>query len=167
MPDTDTADIETQDELHESSASFAMRIVLLQLILALASASLTLLLFYLFSPVTEAGLLATLIILINIALHTVDAGVLVYLILRWKKTTYSITSGQIAIHKGSANERTKIFNIHDLEDVEVTQSPFGKVFNYGTVSFKAPNISSRIELPNIPKPWHYAKLINKLAQKSS
>jgi membrane protein YdbS with pleckstrin-like domain len=155
MPENDTL----PTTFHESNLVLAVRIVLLQLMLGLLSVVLTVTLSYLLSTVGDTNLLLTLIILLNIAIQTVDAGVLVYLILRWKNTTYSISPEHVTIQQDSLKERGRIYSASNLKEIEVEQSPLGRVLDYGTVSFHAPGLGSKVELQNIPHPWQYANLL--------
>lgn len=146
---------------HESNALLVLKIVLLQLLIALASVALTLAFFYFFSSVGETKLLITFIILTSIVLHTIDAGILATLILRWKNTSFSISSDQVVVRHDGPKKRTNIYNTRDIGAVEVDQSPLGRALDYGTVSFNAPGLESRVELPNIPHPWQQAELMSR------
>jgi predicted membrane protein len=144
---------------HQSDAILIIQIVLLQLMFALASAVLILTLFYLFSPATNTTVLAALIIFVGIILYTINAVTLVFLVKRHEDITYSISPDRIIVHRRGPKEKTKIYNTRDLEETEVDQTKIGRNLDYGTLSFKAPGLDSRVELPNIPHPWQYASLI--------
>lgn len=133
--------------------------------LALGSVVLVLTSFYFISPVTDENVLATLIILTIIASHIIGAGMLVLMVIRWQNTTFSISHDQIIVRSGKARTKTRIYNTRDLEEIEVDQSPLGKSLDYGTLSFRAPGLDNRVELPNIPRPWHYAETISQATRR--
>ncbi|MDB5166679.1 MAG: Bacterial domain [Candidatus Saccharibacteria bacterium] len=165
MADADTN--ARQATFHESNVLLAVKIAVLQLMLALGSVVLILTCFYFISPVADTNLLAVLIVLITIVAHAIGAVTLVYTLIRWQNTTFSISPDQIIVRTGRAGEKTKIYNTRDLEEIEVDQSPLGKSLDYGTLSFRAPGLDDRVELPNIPRPWHYADMIRQATQRPS
>jgi uncharacterized membrane protein YdbT with pleckstrin-like domain len=159
MPAHDADSAAQPEVFHESTTSLTLKIIFLQFLLALLSASLILTLFYLFTPPDGTNILVTLLILSSIVLHTIDAGILIYLVLRWKNTAYSISPKKVMVQTGGPNMRAQVYNTGDLKELEVDQSLLGRLFDYGTVSFIAPGQTSRVILSNISHPWQHVERI--------
>jgi membrane protein YdbS with pleckstrin-like domain len=158
MPQDDAG---LNERLHESVYSFALRSLLLQLIMVLLFMIAALLLFFFLAAMGSTASLGTYLIVIGICLSVVDVTLLIYLLLQWQATSYSITDQAISVTKGVLNRHTEIYKTDGIEAVEVEQSPLGKQLGYGTVSFFYPSLGKRIELFNISNPERYADIIRR------
>jgi uncharacterized membrane protein YdbT with pleckstrin-like domain len=146
--------------LHESTYSFAFKILVLQLVAALSLSLVTVFLFFLIPPSGGSNTqLTTALIITSICLQTLDAVLLIYLVLRWRNTQYVIMPDEIAIHQGILSAHTTIHKINNIEAVEVNQSLLGKLFNYGTISFFSPSLNTRVAISNVSNPQQYAGII--------
>jgi membrane protein YdbS with pleckstrin-like domain len=145
--------------LYESTPSFTIKIVLLQLIIAGLSATITVSLFYFFSPTMSTPAFVSILIATQIIVQILDAMLLAYIVLRARHTSYKITPDEVVVSKGILNVESGIYKSSQISDVKVKQSLFGKLFDYGTVAFQYPPTQQAIELVNIPRPWLYADMI--------
>lgn len=147
------------EPVHESLFIFTGRIILLQLLIALISILIALLLInFVLRNSTTAGIV-TAQVLSNILLQLLDAVLVVLVVLQWHNTSYLITAEEVIIRRGTFKMHTDIYNTADIKSIQVKQTVLGRLFDYGTLTFTYPSASGHIELVNIPRPYFYTQIV--------
>lgn len=156
MADNNTS---SRQPLHESIFVLALRILFLQFSIAVASILINILLVLLVRAGGSDGFLIITLAVSHVLLQTLDAILLVILVLRWVNTEYVITGSEILVRTGILNIQTTRYRKDKIEYVEVDQSLIGKLLNYGTIRVYNPFLKEEVRLRNIPNPYRYSKLI--------
>jgi membrane protein YdbS with pleckstrin-like domain len=151
------------EPIHESSQLLGGRILFLQLIIGTAAVIVNAELVNLLNSMASVTSLIISLAIITILLQTIDAVMLVILVLRWAHHRYLITKDEIIVDQGTWHIQRAVYKIKDISSLEIRQSFAGKIFNYGTVIISASNLKSEISLINIPNPQAYGAYIEELA----
>ena len=146
--------------IHESVYSLAWKILLLQVLVALLSMTIIVVVWYALPVTNLTTALNFSLLSLVVCLQTLDAAILIYLVIRWRSIRYRVSTTEIAIYHGTIDVHTDIYKTANIEQIKVRQSLLGKLFNYGTVTFFYPALATNVEMVNIPNPWFYARLIN-------
>ncbi|MDB5161270.1 MAG: Membrane-flanked domain [Candidatus Saccharibacteria bacterium] len=146
------------EPLRESIFVLTERVLLLQLIVGLASILINLALVLLISTGASSSFLIIALSLGNIIVQTLDALVLIYLVLQWVNTSYVIKPDEIIVRRGITHIRTSVYKTERIESVAVEQSLLGKLLNYGTLKFHDPYVKEDIYVANITNPHKYADI---------
>lgn len=85
----------------------------------------------------------------------------IFLTLHWVKTIYVIRPKSITEHTGIVAFVENEYSTERVESVNVKQSIFGKIFNYGTIQIFSPVQKADFNLEDIPHPYTYAHIISK------
>lgn len=75
----------------------------------------------------------TIVTLILLALSLIPISIAVYRFLNWKLEQYAITTYRILQVEGLVNKRTFDSSLEKVNDVQMTQGLFGRVFGYGNI----------------------------------
>jgi hypothetical protein len=159
MPDDNPA----QDRvLRESGTVLALRILFLQLAVGLAGLVINWSFVTAIDPYFHSTWLLTALGFSTVGLQTIDALLLILLVLRWANTAYVIMPDSIVVRFGIWNLRTRTYKLSDAKAVEVQQSFIGKLLNYGSLVLAfSPDFKTQVRLENIPDPHRYNELIKK------
>ena len=101
------------------------------------------------------------ILILTGILAIVGIGIILYVILKIKSTTYTITSEKVVAEHGLlAKRKTSVF-LSDIRNVEVSQSFSQRIFNLGTVNVStAGNSGYEIVMPGISAPDEVVQMLN-------
>ncbi len=91
--------------------------------------------------------------------------VIVLIFLRWMRTIYITRENEIIEQKGIWNIKENIYATQRVEEVEVDQSLWGRLWNYGTVKVSNPLLQKDLYLIDIPQPHLYADVIRQSRSK--
>ena len=147
--------------VHQSISLMTLRIFTLQCIIGLVGILIDVGLYWLFISEQSPTALFLADAIANIGLQTLDGALLIILILQWSHTTYVITPDEIIMHQGILHARKTTYKTDKIESINVEQSLFGRLFNYGTIKFYSPALTENIYLMNISDPLHYSEVIEK------
>ncbi|MDQ3548497.1 MAG: PH domain-containing protein [Chloroflexota bacterium] len=75
----------------------------------------------------------TIVTLILLALSLIPISIAVYRFLNWKLEQYAVTTYRIIQVEGLVNKRTFDSSLEKVNDVQMTQGLFGRVFGYGNI----------------------------------
>jgi uncharacterized membrane protein YdbT with pleckstrin-like domain len=147
------------EPIHESAFVLGMRVVILQLSVGLLSVLANVTVFYLAKALgSDAGVI-TVLSIGNILIQTLDALILIYLVLQWLRTSYIIRPDEIVVNRGIRNVKTTVYKTNNIEAVEISRPFLGKIFKYGTIKFRNPTLGEDVYITNIPDPNRYADII--------
>jgi len=91
-------------------------------------------------------------------------NLMVYAVLRWVTTHYTIGKGEIRYKTGILAKNEKIYSCTLTQEVIYTQSFWGRIFNYGTIEVYNPAIKETIYMDSIPDPNKYVDVIKQNMQ---
>lgn len=147
------------EPLRQSVFVVVLKICLLQLLVGLMGILTVITLGWL---IESRGLLTSLLGIASIIYQTLDAVILVTLILQWLHTSYIITPDEIIINRGIFNVQTTRYKTDSIVEVKVKQSFLGKLFNYGTLVFHDPSYDQDVIIVDIPQPHRWSEIIRQI-----
>ena len=95
-----------------------------------------------------AGMYALIYILISI----IKSAILLFSIILWVRDYYELSPGLIIYKTGIFKRHTSSFKLNNISVLDIDQSFFGRMFNYGTVELQNPFISKHFFITNVPNP---------------
>lgn len=90
----------------------------------------------------------------------------IYIIFEWLDEYYEITSGVVYHRKGVLFKTEERYPLENMQRVEVSQSFFGRLLNYGTISLFDPRREKYEDLYLIHNPFRYSEIIEALMPKA-
>ena len=102
-----------------------------------------------------------------IIIQSANLYLVLRIIMRWLSEYYIIAKDEIIIKKGFFKINKHAFAIEKVESVNISQSIFGKVFNFGTITIFNPALNQTVHLRNITNPHFYANKIKANFEKST
>jgi hypothetical protein len=94
-----------------------------------------------------------------ILLMVIQMGVALLLMTMWYRETFSAQEGFLVHRKGLILINEKRHKIATAESVTYSQTLFGKLFGYGTITLKYPNQKELYRLTGIPEPEFFVHLL--------
>src|SRR5258706_5068119 len=146
--------------VHESVIVLVLRVVFIQLCLAIATLLVTILLVTSISAVNNSTLLTVTLSIVNTLILIADAILITGIVIEWAHYRYVITPEEITIDSGIVHVERRIYKTTDLRSVELEQSILGKLLNYGTITFYSRFFRHGVRLPNIPNPQRYVEMLS-------
>ncbi|MBI3261122.1 PH domain-containing protein [Candidatus Berkelbacteria bacterium] len=114
------------------------------------------------NPVMSAGFLYS---VLTIGFQLINLIFVIWMVLTWAQTTFIIRPKEIVIHRGIWRITENAYSTERIEEVDVDQSLWGRLFNYGTLRVYNPMLKVDLVLPNIPDPNTYAQVIKRSQSK--
>jgi putative membrane protein len=81
-----------------------------------------------------------------------DVGVIGVVILSWLRVTYVISPDEIVIQKGLLRADEQIHELDRVEAIEVKQTLWGRLFNYGNIYVRGPGFPEPLVLLGVTDP---------------
>lgn len=81
----------------------------------------------------------------------------VYLYFWWKNNYYLVDQERVTHQSGVFWIRRNTLRFPSLDELRLTQSLLGKIFNFGTILLHSSETEEKIKLNKIPQPHHYLK----------
>lgn len=100
-------------------------------------------------------------------LHLVNVLIVIYFILEWVHISYVITKNEIIKLRGIIRRKSDTYDIGEIQNIKVRQGIVGRIFNYGTISFKIVLIEKRVKFEYISDPHKVAGLCEKFKLSAS
>ncbi len=97
--------------------------------------------------------------LLVIAGGFVPLAVGVYRILNWWREQYYVTSFRILQVEGMINRRTFDSALEKVNDVVMTQSIFGRMFNYGTINIVTGSDAAINDIAGVSNPYEFKRVL--------
>lgn len=113
-------------------------------------------------PVMSAGFLYA---VLTIGFQFINLIFVIWMVLTWAQTTFIIRPKEIVIHRGIWRITENAYSTERIEEVDVDQSFWGRLFNYGTLRVYNPMLKVDLLLSNIPDPHTYAQVIKRSQSK--
>jgi uncharacterized membrane protein YdbT with pleckstrin-like domain len=97
-----------------------------------------------------------------LAVFVLAAGVIVFVIdyLDYLTSEFGITNKRLIMKKGFIARMTHEIGLEKIESLNVTQSVFGRIFNYGTIFVNGTGTTSQ-PFKEITKPMEFKKQLQK------
>lgn len=153
--------------LRESVVSFSIRLFFAEFLLGLLGIGLRIPMLYVLNQYTNPITTYAGYALIYLVFQLINLFMLVVLILDWYNRTYVIRSKDIAVKKGILSSQENYIQYDNIEKVDVYQSLFGRLFNYGSIQIYNPLLKSDVYFNNIPNPSKHALAIQKVVPKNT
>lgn len=112
------------------------------------------LLSYRFVPRFE-GILAFVLLIVSL----IPLGIATYRILWWRAEAYIVTNQRIVQIEGVITKRTLDSSLGKVNDVELRQSMFGRMFDYGDINILTGSYQAVNDLHGIDKPYEFKKAL--------
>lgn len=144
--------------LQESRSYLGLRLVALQLIIALVAVIINIS----FASVLQLDDYFFFITGLSLAhglLQLANAGLVFFLIVSWQRRVYIITPEEVFVQNGVVAVSRTVFKVEKIETINVRQSALGSFLNYGTVAFVTSALKEEVTLDNIPDPLKYASVL--------
>jgi uncharacterized membrane protein YdbT with pleckstrin-like domain len=71
--------------------------------------------------------------------------------LRWRTTTYEVTTRRLRLREGILSRTGRDFPLNRISDVSFTQGVIDRIFGCGTLVVESPGEQGRLELKEIPE----------------
>lgn len=97
-----------------------------------------------------------------VALVIVKTFITFFIILQWLNEYYEITSTVLYHRRGLLFKVEEQYPLENMQRLEIFQSFFGKLFNYGTISLYDPRRKWYEDMSYIHNPMRYAKILEDL-----
>ena len=94
-----------------------------------------------------------------VVLIVLQIGIALLLMTIWYRETFSAQQGFLVHRKGLILTYEKSFNLSSMRSVTHSQTLFGKLFQYGTITLNPLNQSEKFQLPGIPEPELFIRLL--------
>lgn len=77
----------------------------------------------------------------------------------WVRDYYELLPGMIIYKSGIMKRHSHSFKLSNIAALDIDQSFFGRMFNYGTVELEHPFMKTHFVLHNVPNPQKCLRLI--------
>lgn len=114
---------------------------------------------YLHLSVTLQNNLMPLYFVIFVILSAIKFFLMLTIGIKWISNHYEINKREIRHCHGILSKKEEIYLCDFAQEVEYSQTLFGRIFNYGTVDIFNPAVKETIVLDSIPNPAKYAEII--------
>lgn len=101
------------------------------------------------------GILAFVLLFVSL----VPLGIATYRILWWRAESYIVTNQRIVQIEGVITKRTLDSSLGKVNDVELKQSMFGRMFNYGDINILTGSYQAVNDLHGIDQPYEFKKAL--------
>ena len=112
-----------------------------------------------FTPGTAGGTFKTVVVLALFALAIVSAVALVFKYIGWYYEEYIITNQRVIRITGFVNKDEIDFSLNMINNLEVSQTLWGRLFHYGTIEVETASEEGITGLTFIPNPIDFRKAI--------
>jgi uncharacterized membrane protein YdbT with pleckstrin-like domain len=112
--------------------------------------------FFAFDRLDTGQTAATIVLL---ALSIIPLGIATLRFLRWRKEQYAITTYRIIQVEGIINKRTFDSSLEKVNDVQMTQGMFGRLFGFGDISIMTGSDSGINNLWGIADPFVFKRTL--------
>lgn len=102
-------------------------------------------------------------VVVFVVVFVVGIFICLVMFLNWYFTIYRFTSKRVENRIGILGSREEEVSLDDIQAVDVNQTFWGSVFNYGTVIIKASGSNREVDFTNIAEPKKVAAKISDLA----
>ena len=89
------------------------------------------------------------------------------IVLQWVNNSYEIRNEDIIHRQGLFRTQENTYAFQNFTAAEVSQSIFGKIFNYGSIKIYNPAIQHQLIMKDITSPLKYSKTITENLAKDS
>ncbi len=90
----------------------------------------------------------------------IKSAIIALLFLQWLNEYYEITPHLVAHRRGLIFRHVEKYPLKDIRDIEVDQTLFGRLFNYGTISLSDPTHHIKyLDMYQIHNPLRYATVL--------
>lgn len=151
--------------VHESTAVLALRILGLQILVGLSSLIINgsllsaAILDQAGAGTSPNSLLFSSFAASSLVLQALDAVLVGTFLLRWVQAAYVFTPDEIIVRDGLWHTEQAVYRVDGLRELRVRQGLFGKLCNFGTITFYSPLLHQEIRLKNVPNPHVYEKVL--------
>ncbi len=101
----------------------------------------------------------TIVTLLVLTLSLVPLSIAVYRFLSWKLEQYAVTTYRILQVEGIINKRTFDSSLEKVNDVQMTQGLFGRLFGYGNVDIITGSDAGINQLHGIAEPFVFKRML--------
>ena len=110
----------------------------------------------------RGSLFSSLIVYVLGLLITIKVAVSFLACLYWLREYYEIKPHEVIYRRGIIGKKEVIFSCKNVQEIEVHQSVWGRIFNFGTISLYNPVLRERFHLRDISEPNEHCQLIERL-----
>lgn len=86
---------------------------------------------------------------------------LIYIYLRWRSILYEVTPEGIYRFEGVFYKKQEAYDLKAFREIVVKQNLIQKILGYGNVKLINPLLSKHVWLKRIPRPSHYAAMVER------
>lgn len=151
--------------IRTSSIIVLVRVIATHMITGLASLLVLLPLIMLQEQISRYLPTLTVYALIALIFQAINTALIVLIFLRWINTIYIVRPEEIIVQRGIWNIEEHKYTTEHIESVTVSQSFWGRVFNFGTLRLYSPSLDETLHLIDIPSPQLYASVIRRAEPK--
>jgi uncharacterized membrane protein YdbT with pleckstrin-like domain len=91
------------------------------------------------------------------ALIVVAAAICLRAVWRWERTHLVVTTDKLCLVDGTLRRRSSTVRLRSVENLELDQTLFGRLFGYGTL------VAGPLEIDHVPDPRRLYRLVERLA----
>lgn len=142
--------------IHKSKAPLVMRLILMALIYIVVLILLGIL-FQLTESISIVKINILYIVPFVVLLVLAGGGYFIIEILDWLSEYYEITKINIIRRYGVLSKTEENYNVKVIKNMQVSQSLFGRMFNYGNLEISF--LGGNINLESIPNPHFFEQVI--------
>lgn len=137
----------------------AWRLILLELVIVLIFLLLGFPAYFMNVSQNLYSTLFSIYTLTYLALAIIKIFFVLVIVLTYINDYYEIREGEVLQKSGIFTMREKIFSLHGVQSITVSQGIFGKLLNYGTIALINPVLNESFNLYLIRNPQKYLLLI--------
>lgn len=90
-----------------------------------------------------------------------------FALLSWKNEIYEFTSIDVIHQWGLISIKKRVLSLRQVEIIRTKKGLIGRIFDYGTITLKAPVLAKSMTLNFVPHPHRYLKIIERTAHHNS
>lgn len=153
------ADEQPRYVLHESIALVGIRVLSIQIFIAVIIVVTLITTFSLSNMPNESNIELLILMIILLVLQLINGIMTITLILSWAHTLYIISPKEITVRRGIWHVRQTTYAVKSIDTVSVHRPFLGRILNFGTIAFYTADTDEAIKIENIPDPEIYAELL--------